>query len=167
MHEYAKKQKFLEINPRSPLIEGLLRRVKALPTEEEERDLESEDELREVTSVLIDGALVRSGFGVPDSNSFFSRVDRILRRSLGVSETAKADDTVKPAPPQSEIPIDQETFGFEDSHIQLDPEMFAGFDADAPPSDAGEESPIKFEVEEIDEDGNPVESSIPVAHDEL
>lgn len=31
--------------------------------------------------------------------SFFSRVDRVLRRSLGVSETAPTDTTVKPAPP--------------------------------------------------------------------
>lgn len=68
MNEFAKKQKVLEINPRSPTIEGLLRRVKQLPAEDEERDIEAEDELREVTSVLIDGALVRSGFSVPDSN---------------------------------------------------------------------------------------------------
>ena len=33
------------------------------------------------------------------SNRFFSRVDRVLRRSLGVSETAKTDESVKPAPP--------------------------------------------------------------------
>lgn len=62
--------KVLEINPRSPLIEGLLKRVEQLPGEDEERDLEAEDELREVTSVLIDGALVRSGFEVPDSHSY-------------------------------------------------------------------------------------------------
>jgi heat shock protein beta len=31
--------------------------------------------------------------------SFFSRVDRVLRRSLGVSETAPTDTKVKPAPP--------------------------------------------------------------------
>jgi len=30
---------------------------------------------------------------------FFSRVDMVLRRSLGVSETATVDETVKPAPP--------------------------------------------------------------------
>ena len=48
MHEYAKKQKLLEINPRSPLIEGLLRRVGQLPGEGEERDLEAEAELEEV-----------------------------------------------------------------------------------------------------------------------
>lgn len=33
------------------------------------------------------------------SDSFFERVDRVLRRSLGVSESAKADATVRPAPP--------------------------------------------------------------------
>ena len=33
-----------------------------------ERDIEAEDELREVATVLVDGALVRSGFAVTDSN---------------------------------------------------------------------------------------------------
>jgi heat shock protein 90kDa beta len=68
MFEFAKRQKVLELNPRSPLIEGLLRRVEQLPVEDEERDFEAEDELREVASILIDGALVRSGFEVSDSN---------------------------------------------------------------------------------------------------
>lgn len=68
MWEFARKQKVLEINPRSPLIEGLLRRIERLPKEEEERDIEAEDELREVATVLVDGALVRSGFAVTDSN---------------------------------------------------------------------------------------------------
>lgn len=64
----TKRQKLLEVNPRSPLIEGLLRRVAQLPDEEEGRDLESEEELKEVVSILIDGALVRSGYEVSDSN---------------------------------------------------------------------------------------------------
>ena len=68
MYEIAKKQKLLEINPRSPLIEGLLRRIEQLPAEEEEKDVDAEAELREVTSILIDSALVRSGFQVSDSN---------------------------------------------------------------------------------------------------
>jgi heat shock protein beta len=68
LHEYAMKAKVLEINPRSPLIEGLLRRVEDLPTDEDEMDVEAEDELKEVASILIDSALVRSGFEVPDSN---------------------------------------------------------------------------------------------------
>jgi heat shock protein beta len=64
--EFLKKQRTLEINPKSPLIEGLLTRVEEL--DNEEKDLEAEKELKEVASILIDGALVRSGFQVQDSN---------------------------------------------------------------------------------------------------
>jgi len=64
------KAKVLEINPRSPLIEGLLRRINDLPIDEDEKDADAEEELKEVTSILIDGALVRSGFEVPDSHKF-------------------------------------------------------------------------------------------------
>ncbi|EIN10746.1 heat shock protein Hsp90 [Punctularia strigosozonata HHB-11173 SS5] len=157
MADFARKQKVLEINPRSPLIEGLLHRIEQLPGEGEERDLEAEDELREVTSILIDGALVRSGFEVPDSNEFFSRVDRVLRRSLGVSENAPTDDSVKPAPP-------------------IDPEVH---DPDVIPDGPGvwlpEEMRDKMQItmEEIDEDGNVVIRDAPPAqgdesiHDEL
>jgi heat shock protein 90kDa beta len=49
-------------------MEALLHRVQQLPSEEEGKDLEAEEELREVTSILLDGALVRSGFEVRDSN---------------------------------------------------------------------------------------------------
>lgn len=68
LHEMAKKMKLLEINPRAPLMEGLLRRIEQLPDEEEGKDLETEEELKEVVSILIDGALVRSGYSVSDSN---------------------------------------------------------------------------------------------------
>ena len=64
---FLKKQRTLEINPKSPLIEGLLARVEDLNSGEE-RDAETEKELKEVASILIDGALVRSGFEVHDSN---------------------------------------------------------------------------------------------------
>ena len=63
--EFLKKQRTLEINPKSPLVEGLLARVEDLDSE---KDLEAEKELKEVASILIDGALVRSGFQVHDSN---------------------------------------------------------------------------------------------------
>ncbi|KAF8631941.1 hypothetical protein AX15_002109 [Amanita polypyramis BW_CC] len=109
-HEYALKAKVLEINPRSPLIEGLLQRIEELPIEPDERDESAEAELNEVTSILIDSALVRSGFEVQNSNVFFNRMDRVLRRSLGVSETAPTDETVKPAPPvDPELPSEEST----------------------------------------------------------
>ncbi|KAI0650307.1 heat shock protein Hsp90 [Trametes meyenii] len=150
MWEFAKKQKVLEINPRSPLIEGLLKRIEQLPAEDEERDVEAEDELREVATVLVDGALVRSGFAVTDSNDFFTRVDRILRRSLGVSEHAPTDTTVKPAPP-------------------VDPELPADADLPEPEEFANGHGQVSWEVEEIDEFGNVIKD-VPVDkkhHDEL
>jgi heat shock protein beta len=37
------------------------------------------------------------------------KIDRVLRRSLGVSETAPTDETVKPAPPvDPHIPTEEE-----------------------------------------------------------
>jgi heat shock protein beta len=144
MQDYMKKQKVLEINPRSPLIEGLLEHVEQLIADGDDKDLDSEAQLKEVASILIDGALVRSGFEVADSNMFLTRVDRVLRRSLGVSETAPTDNTVKPAPPvdpklPSDIPVDDEMSNLAD-------EM--------------QRNQIEFEMEEIDEHGN-------VVHDEL
>uniref|UniRef100_A0A0W0FJM2 Putative heat shock protein Hsp90 n=1 Tax=Moniliophthora roreri TaxID=221103 RepID=A0A0W0FJM2_MONRR len=159
LHEFAEKAKLLEINPRSPLIEGLLRRVEELPAEEDEenRDLEAEQELDEVTSILIDGALVRSGFEVPNSNEFFARVDRVLRRSLGVSETAPTPSDVKPAPPvDPELPTE-----VEDENLRriLEEEDDGKAKVILPPHLRDE---VKIELEEIDEEGNPV-----VQHDEL
>ena len=65
MYELALKAKVLEINPRSPLIEGLLGRIEDLRAEPDERE---EAELKEVAAILIDSALVRSGFEVRNSN---------------------------------------------------------------------------------------------------
>ncbi|KZT55288.1 heat shock protein Hsp90, partial [Calocera cornea HHB12733] len=115
MSEYARKQRSLEINPKSPLIEGMLRVVEGLDLDEDLPSDESgasareitqaEFELKEVAQILLDGALVRSGFEVTDPNTFFARVDTVLRRSLGVSETAQPEVDVKPAPPVEAGPI--------------------------------------------------------------
>ncbi|EMD40828.1 hypothetical protein CERSUDRAFT_111414 [Gelatoporia subvermispora B] len=148
MHEFAKKQKLLEINPKSPLIQGLLRRVEQLPAEDEEPDVEAENELKEVASVLIDGALVRSGFSVQDSNEFFIRTDRILRRSLGVSETAPTDTTVKPAPPVDPEIKAEDDFSFLDD--------IPGGDQPGVYIPESLRDQVSWEVEEIDEEGNPV-----------
>ncbi|KAI6119360.1 Hsp90 protein-domain-containing protein [Pisolithus croceorrhizus] len=145
MQTMMKKQKVLEINPRSPLIEGLLHRVETIASDDEEKDRNLE-ELREVASILVDSALVRSGFEVADSNKFLSRVDRVLRRSLGVSEAAPTDDTVKPAPPvDPEMP--DETFEDQEQQLFNTPDWL-------------EDQGFKVEIEEIDDEGN-------VVHDEL
>lgn len=65
--------KVLEINPKSPLIEGLLERVLDLPgaaggEDEEEPVLDDDEsaELKETVRVLFDTTMVRSGFSVAD-----------------------------------------------------------------------------------------------------
>lgn len=65
--------KVLEINPKSPLIEGLLERVLDLPgaaggedEEEAVRDDDESAELKETVRVLFDTTMVRSGFSVAD-----------------------------------------------------------------------------------------------------
>ncbi|KAJ3930013.1 MAG: Hsp90 protein-domain-containing protein [Lentinula lateritia] len=146
MHDFAMKARVLEINPRSPLIEGLLKKVEALPSEEEGRDVEAEEELEEVASILLDGALIRSGFEVPSTNDFFGRVDRVLRRSLGVSEHAPTDDTVKPAPP-----VDPELPAFEELYQMPPEDGKAG--VYVPPH---MQDDLSIEMEEIDEEGNVV-----------
>ena len=70
----AQMPKILELNPKSPLVQGLLERLLELPTSGEDIDGEDSDstsdevELRESAAILIDTALIRSGFNVKDSN---------------------------------------------------------------------------------------------------
>lgn len=84
--------KTMEINPKAPLIRGLLARVQDAP---------EDPELLETARVLVDTTLVRSGFDVPDTVAFFERVESILRRSLAVDAAAKTPEDVRPAPPQA------------------------------------------------------------------
>lgn len=82
-------------------------------------------------------------------DSFFQRMDRILRRSLGVSETAPTDTTVKPAPPVAQEALDDnDEFDFDDSHLQLDPEAL-GLKVGKPVLKEGEEDPFKADWKEF------------------
>lgn len=105
--------KVLEINPKSPLIEGLLEKVLELPTTDEEdedalKKSDEEEELTETVRVLLDTTLVRSGFSVADPTSYFERVEALLRKSLGVSLSAQPQVDVRPAPPTAMGPLDED-----------------------------------------------------------
>lgn len=97
----------LEINPKSPLMEGMLERVMELPEADDGSITAEAAELREMAQVLFDTALVRSGFNVADPVSYFERVEAMLRREIGVSTSAKADERVAPAPPTAEAPLEE------------------------------------------------------------
>ncbi|KAH8090583.1 putative cation-transporting ATPase [Filobasidium floriforme] len=107
----AQMPKILELNPKSPLVEGLLERLLEMPSFDEDINEEGtgptadELELRESAAILIDTALIRSGFNVKDSNTYFDRVESLLRRSLGVSLSARTKSNVRPAPPVATGPL--------------------------------------------------------------
>lgn len=105
MAQWAKSQKkTFEINPKHPLIESLLDKVELLGPNFDADDFAA-DEIREVTNVLWQTALVKSGFQVPDPNAYFTMIETILRKSLGVSREARARVEVKPAPPTDNSPV--------------------------------------------------------------
>jgi hypothetical protein len=116
-----------QINPHSPLIQGLLEEV----SEADEDDGKAR-ELRDTIETLLDVTLVRSGFPVEDMNgcaplrssdptriapvltthdhsprSFFGRVESLLRRAVGVPAKAKTyQPPVKPAPAVETGPVE-------------------------------------------------------------
>lgn len=92
-------------------------------------------------------------------------MDRVLRRSLGVSETAKTDATVKPAPPVDPEPPQEDVmpdFSNFPEYTDMFPNRGKGEQVVMGEDDIMKD--IKIEIEEIPED----EDEVPIAHhDEL
>ncbi|GAA5966766.1 hypothetical protein JCM3765_000942 [Sporobolomyces pararoseus] len=102
MLNFAKQQKKnFELNAKHPLIERLLEKV-----EDAEHDQDAEKELKETIQVLWQTALLKSSYTIPDPSQYFSQIETILRRSLGVSESAQAKIDVKPAPSIATSPLE-------------------------------------------------------------
>lgn len=90
---YLSQKKTLEVNPRHPLIKELLRRV----------DADKEDTSAvSMAQLMFETATLRSGYMLPDTASFASRVELLLRQSLGVDESAPIEDE----PEEEETPED-------------------------------------------------------------
>lgn len=89
------------------------------------------------------------------------RVDRVLRRFLGVLESAPTDTTVKPAPPVDPVVLDESeyepkpAFNFKEQF-----EEFEDYKPRVVLSDEMKEK-IQIDIEEVDDD------ELPVHHDEL
>ena len=80
---YLGQKKSLEINPRHPLIKELLRRVQSD---------KSDETARSMANIMFETATLRSGFMLRDTSSFASRVEVLLRKTLGVPEDAQVEE---------------------------------------------------------------------------
>ncbi|KAF0525474.1 heat shock protein Hsp90 [Gigaspora margarita] len=85
---YAKQKKILEINPHHPLILGLLDKV--------EKD-QTDENISELVIVLYESTLIRSGYVLKDNLKYAERVERILRKNLGINLDAKPEINIVPA----------------------------------------------------------------------
>ncbi|XP_064487008.1 endoplasmin-like isoform X1 [Ornithodoros turicata] len=80
---YLSQKKNMELNPRHPIIKELLKRVE---------DDTNDPVAREIAEVIYETATLRSGFMLEDTLAFANRVDRLLRKTMGVSEDAAIEE---------------------------------------------------------------------------
>merc|ERR1712025_679606 len=73
---YLFSQKTMEINPRHPIIRELNKRVSG--------DGEVSEEVKDLALVLLDTALLNSGFHMEDSKDFAARMYRVMKAGLGL-----------------------------------------------------------------------------------
>jgi len=86
---YTGQRKHMEINPKHPVIESLLEKVQEGKTNKATEEL---------SMVLFETAMLRSGYSIKDNKKFADRIDRILRKNLGVELSKKVEYESKPAP---------------------------------------------------------------------
>lgn len=73
---YLNQKKTLEINPRHPLIRELLRRI----------EVDTSDQTaQEIAMIMFRTATLRSGYMLRDTAHFADSVERLMRKSLGIS----------------------------------------------------------------------------------
>merc|ERR1712151_574846 len=90
---YLFSKKTMEINPRHPIIIELNERVsgKDKPTEE----------VKDLAMVLLDTALLSSGFHMEDAGDFAKRMFRVMKSGLGLKSLDLADHIEIPAEPET------------------------------------------------------------------
>lgn len=79
---YAGQKKILEINPKHPIIGGLLRKVEGGETEGQTVD---------IAKVLYETTMIRSGFVLKEHKVFAERVQRMMRQLVGVDLDIEAE----------------------------------------------------------------------------
>ncbi|KAF9365877.1 hypothetical protein BGX34_007826 [Mortierella sp. NVP85] len=105
MHQFMKNQKkILEINPGHPLILGLLERASKDPD-----GFETDIYFQEMTKVLYDITLIRSGYSLKDSvKTFAQRVETMLRVNLNIDTATEAIFDAPQAEPRDQEEVQAE-----------------------------------------------------------
>ena len=79
---YLNQKKAMEINPRHPVIKELLRRVS--------KDAEDES-AKEISKILLNTAVLRSGFMLQETSEFADSIDKMMRKTLNVDQNEAPD----------------------------------------------------------------------------
>jgi len=124
---YLFSKKTMEINPRHPIIVELNNRVSG--------DGEITDEVKDLALVLLDTALINSGFHMEDSRDFSQRMYRVMKSGLGLKSLELADHIEVPAEPETS----------DDDGDEDEEELFDDDDDDAP---AAKDEPRKAEAKD-------------------
>ncbi|KAL0277552.1 UNVERIFIED_CONTAM: hypothetical protein PYX00_004797 [Menopon gallinae] len=80
---YRNQKKTLEVNPRHPLIQELLRRV---------RDDETDDTAKNIAVMMFRTATLRSGYMLSDTYEFAASVESLMRQTLGIPLDAEPEE---------------------------------------------------------------------------
>ncbi|BFZ10659.1 hypothetical protein BsWGS_13698 [Bradybaena similaris] len=110
---YASQKKTLEINAKHPLIKKLKAKVEANADDAIAKDL---------ATVLLDTATLRSGFQVQDTHDFAQRIERMLRKSVNVplSEQVEEEPEEEEETPADSTGGDAGQAGDEEEEVQAD-----------------------------------------------
>lgn len=74
---YLNQKKALEFNPRHPVLKELLRRVDSDP---------EDPKAKEIAQLLLDTAVLRSGYMLQETSKFADSIDRMMRSTLNVDD---------------------------------------------------------------------------------
>merc|ERR1712187_256330 len=130
---YLFSKKTLEINPRHPIIAELNNRVQAAGEDK------VDEETKDLALVMLDTALLNSGFHMEDSVDFSNRMYRVMKAGLGLKTLELNDHIEVPAEPESDE---------DDEDEEDEEELFDDDDEDEDDDKEDEEKEEKKEEEE-------------------